>query len=80
LLLHPLQRLHVREIARFTAGTMNKALCCLQKAGLLEKYQVGNQLQFCANVQHPVFPDLSALLRKTLGLAELPADLGAPVL
>ena len=53
------------------AGTMNKALGRLQKAGLLEKYRVGNQLQFCANVQHPVFAELSALLRKTIGLADV---------
>ena len=74
LLLQPHQRLHVREIARLTgtvAGTMNKELDRLQKAGLLEKHRVGNQLQFCANLQHPVFPELSALLRKTIGLADV---------
>ncbi len=74
LLLQPQLRLHVREIARLTgtvAGTMNKELGRLQKAGLLEKYRVGNQLQFCANVQHPVFAELSALLRKTIGLADV---------
>jgi hypothetical protein len=74
LLLQPKLRLHVREIARLTgtvAGTMNKELDRLQKAGLLEKYRVGNQLQFCANVQHSVFADLSALLRKTMGLADV---------
>jgi predicted nucleotidyltransferase len=74
LLLQPQRRLHVREIARLTgtvAGTMNKELDRLQKAGLLEKHRVGNQLQFCANLQHPVFPELSALLRKTIGLADV---------
>ena len=74
LLLQPQRRLHVREIARLTgtvAGTMNKELDRLQRAGLLEKHRVGNQLQFCANPQHPVFPELSALLRKTIGLADV---------
>ena len=74
LLLQPQRRLHVREIARLTgtvAGTMNKELDRLHKAGLLEKHRVGNQLQFCANLQHPVFPELSALLRKTIGLADV---------
>lgn len=74
LLLQPQRRLHVREIARLTgtvAGTMNKELGRLHMAGLLEKHQVGNQLQFCANTQHPVFPELSALLRKTVGLADV---------
>ncbi len=62
----------MREIARLTgtvAGTMNKELDRLQKAGLLEKHRVGNQLQYGANQQQPVFPELSALLRKTIGLA-----------
>ncbi len=74
LLLQPQRRLHVREIARLTgtvAGTMNKELSRLYQAGLLEKHLVGNQHQFCANTQHPVFPELSALLRKTVGLADV---------
>jgi hypothetical protein len=50
------------------AGTMNKELDRLQKAGLLQKHRAGNQLQSCANQPHPVFPELSALLRKTIGL------------
>ncbi len=74
LLLQPQRRLHVREIARLTgtvAGTMNKELDRLQRAGLLERHSVGNQLQYCANPAHPVFAELSALLRKTIGLADV---------
>lgn len=74
LLLQPQRRLHVREIARLTgtvAGTMNKELDRLHRAGLLEKHRVGNQLQFCANTQNLVFSELSALLRKTIGLADV---------
>lgn len=74
LLLQPERRLHVREIARLTqavAGTMSKELDRLHKAGLLERHRVGNQVQFCANQLHPVYPELSGLLRKTIGLADL---------
>lgn len=74
LLLRPERPLHVREIARMTAtsaGTMAKELDQLQRAGILEKLQVGNQVQFSANTNHPVFPELSALLRKTVGLADV---------
>jgi predicted nucleotidyltransferase len=74
LLLRPDRPLHVREIARMTAtsaGTMAKELDQLQRAGILEKLQVGNQVQFSANTNHPVFPELSALLRKTVGLADV---------
>lgn len=74
LLLQPERRLHVREIARLTqavAGTMSKELDRLHKAGLLERHRVGNQVHFCANQQHPVYPELSGLLRKTIGLADV---------
>ena len=74
LLLQPQQSLHVREIARLTgtvAGTMSKELAKLNKAGLLLQHRVGNQVRFSANVQHPVYLELSALLRKTLGLADV---------
>ena len=47
---------------------MNKELDRLQNTGLLQKHRVGNQLQSRANQQQPVFPELSALLRKTMGL------------
>ncbi|MES2944771.1 MAG: nucleotidyltransferase domain-containing protein [Pseudomonadota bacterium] len=74
LLLRPERSLHVREIARLTgtvAGTMSKELARLNQAGLLLQHRVGNQVRFSANVQHPVYPELSALLRKTLGLADV---------
>lgn len=74
LLLQPGRWLHLREISRLTdstAGTMKKELDRLHSASLLEKRRVGNQLQFTANLQHPVFPELSALLRKTVGLADV---------
>lgn len=74
LLLQPQRRLHVREIARLTntvAGTMGKELDRLHKSGLLLQHRVGNQVQFSANQQHPVFPELGALLRKTIGLADV---------
>ena len=77
LFLSPERRLHVREISRLTdasPGTMAKELGQLNRAGLLVKHKVGNQVQFSANEQHPVFPELSGLLRKTIGLADVLAD------
>lgn len=50
---------------------MSKELARLHKAGLLEQHRVGNQVQFSANRQHPVYPELSALLSKTIGLADV---------
>jgi predicted nucleotidyltransferase len=74
LLLQPQRQLHVREVARLThtaAGTMGKELDRLYQAGLLLRNSVGNQVQFSANPHHPVYPELSALLRKTIGLSDV---------
>lgn len=57
---------------------MKKELDHLHGAGLHEKRRIGNQLQFTANSQHPVFQELSALLRKTVGLADVLARALAP--
>ena len=58
---------------------MAKELDQLHRAGLLDRHQVGNQVQFCANAKHPVFPELSGLLRKTVGLADVLVGALAPV-
>lgn len=82
LLLHPERTLHVREIARLAgapAGTMHKELERLSEVGLLKKARVGNQVQFNANRNHPVFGELVSLLRKTVGLADILIDALAPL-
>ena len=74
LLLHPERSLHVREIARLTgttAGTLNKELTRLHEAGLLDRERVGNQVQYSANRSHPIYSELAAILRKTVGLADV---------
>jgi predicted nucleotidyltransferase len=74
LLLHPEQKLHVREISRLTgttAGTMNKELSRLHEAGLLDRERVGNQLRYSANRSHQIYPELTGILRKTVGLADV---------
>jgi predicted nucleotidyltransferase len=77
LMLRPERRLHLREIARLTGtqpGTMAKELQRLHEAGLLTRERVGNQVRFGGNVAHPVFGELAALLRKTVGVADVLAD------
>lgn len=74
LLLKPNEQFHAREIARLSGaspGAMAKELDQLQRAGLLTRAAVGNQARYSANMQHPVFPELSALLKKTVGLADV---------
>ena len=74
LMLNPQRWLHLRELARLTGaspGTLKKELDALTSVGLLKLQKVGNQTQFSANSEHPVFPELSALVRKTTGLRDV---------
>ncbi len=72
--MRPGQQIHLRELARVSGaapGTLKRALDALcDDAGLLRAERVGNQLRFCANTAHPVFPELQAWIRKTRGLAD----------
>jgi predicted nucleotidyltransferase len=77
LMLHPERALHVREIARRTAtaaGTLNKELARLHRAGLLAREAVGNQVRYSANRESPIYQELSGILRKTVGLADVLAE------
>ena len=77
LLLHPDERYHVREIARLTstvAGTLHKELARQAQAGLLIKESVGNQVQYRANTNCPIYEELASILRKTSGVVDVLAD------
>lgn len=74
LLMQPDAQMHLREIARQTQcapGTLKKELDALCRVGLLTSERVGNQVQFQANRNHPVFTDLQALICKTTGLPDV---------
>jgi predicted nucleotidyltransferase len=83
LLLHPDESYHVREIARLTgtvAGTLHKELTRLADAGILQKEVTGNQVFYRANRDCVIFDELSSILRKTSGLADVLKEALAPVL
>lgn len=82
LLLNPDKRYHVREIARITgtvAGTLHKELARLAEAGILARQNVGNQVQYFADKNCPIFDELASILRKTSGLVEVLANALAPL-
>ena len=65
--------IHLRELARLVdgvAGTLKKEMDALVAVGLLRTQRVGNQTQFRANPDHPVYPKLAALIKKSIGLAD----------
>jgi predicted nucleotidyltransferase len=74
LLLHPEASLHVRELARLTgthAGSLHRELRALAELGLLVRQEIGRQVHYRANTQSPVFDELTGLLRKTAGVADI---------
>ena len=74
LLLQPDESQHGREIARRTglpAGTLTRELKRLAGVGLLTQEKRGNQTLYRANRASPIFAELSGILRKTSGLADV---------
>jgi DNA-binding transcriptional ArsR family regulator len=81
LLLRPDEALHGREIARRTglpAGTLTRELKRLTDVGLLKREKRGNQQVYSADTSCPVFNELSGILRKTSGLADVLAEALVP--
>ncbi len=77
LLLRPDQSYHVREIARLTGtvpGTLHKELSKLAEADVLKKSSRGNQVSYQANRDCLIFEELSSILRKTSGIADILVD------
>jgi predicted nucleotidyltransferase len=73
LLLHDAP-LHVREIARLSgvpAGSLHRELRAMAEAGLLLRVRAGNQVHYRPNREHPIYPELAGIFRKTVGLADI---------
>jgi len=74
LLTSPQQSWHLRDIARktgFALGTVQRELAGLAQAEIVLKRKDGNRMYYQANRSCPIFPELSGLLRKTAGLADI---------
>ncbi len=68
---HPERSFHLSELRRLTglaSASLQRELNRLAKAGLINSERAGNLRRFQANPQSPVFDELSALVRKTLGV------------
>jgi predicted nucleotidyltransferase len=74
LLTAPDQRWHLRDIARRTGcalGTVQRELAGLTAAQIVVCNKDGNRTYYRPNQSSPLFPDLSGLIRKTAGLADV---------
>lgn len=67
---HPERAFHLNELRRLTglgSASLQRELNRLANAGLVNTQAVGNLRRFQANPQSPVYAELVALTRKTLG-------------
>jgi len=77
LLLRPDERFHVRELGRmtgFSPGSIHRELRIMAESGLLLRERVGSQVFYQANRVCPIYADLAAIFRKTIGLAHILKD------
>ena len=73
LMLNPGDRRYLREVASLTHQPLQAAqreLARLEAAGLLTATIEGNRKYYEANRESPIFPELKALLLKTVGLGD----------
>lgn len=74
LLTDPAKRWYLRDIERRTGlaiGTVRRELTGLADAEIITKIKDGNRTYYQANTDCPFLPELSGLLRKTAGLADV---------
>ena len=67
---HPDQSFYVRQIARqvgISVGSVQRELEKLAQVGLIVRSESGNQVFYQANPNSPVFPEIRALVAKTVG-------------
>jgi predicted nucleotidyltransferase len=70
----PERSYHLNELRRLTglgSASLQRELGKLAQAGLVRSEKVGNLRVFQANTESPVYEELAALTRKTLGLQPL---------
>lgn len=73
---------HLNELRRLTglgSASLQRELGKLATAGLVRSEKVGNLRRFQANTESPVYEELAALTRKTLGAQPLLQEALAPM-
>lgn len=72
---HPDESFYYRQITRqlggVSVGTLQRELDTLSQLGLIDRSTVGKQVFYRANRNHPVFPELRALVAKTVGAIQV---------
>ena len=79
----PERAFHLNELRRLTglgSASLQRELNRLAAAGLVDSQPVANMRRFQANAQSPVFAELVALTRKTLGTVPVLRDALLPLM
>ena len=80
---HPDEFFYYRRITRqlggVSVGTLQRELDTLSQLGLIDRSTVGKQVFYRANRNHPVFPELRALVAKTVGAIQVLSSALAPL-
>ena len=80
---HPDQSFYYRQITRqlteISVGTLQRELDTLSRLGLVDRKTLGKQVFYSANRNHPVFPELRALVAKTVGAIQVLREALAPI-
>ncbi|MDO9631958.1 MAG: winged helix-turn-helix domain-containing protein [Humidesulfovibrio sp.] len=74
LFLNPGVSCYLRELAKefaLSPNALKEELDSLSNAGYLEREQNGRSAYFRANTKHPFFPEISSIVRKTIGIDKL---------
>lgn len=74
LFLNPNQQAYLRELANeFTVSTsqVSEELQQLSQAGLLKSNKAGRQINYHADTEHPLFPELQSMVKKALGMDQI---------
>ncbi len=74
LFLNPGVSCYIRELATefdVSPNAIKTEMESLSSVGYLEKTQRGRSIFFQANTKHPFFPEISSIVRKTLGIDKL---------
>jgi len=77
LFLNPEVSCYLRELAKefaLSPNALKEELDSLAGAGYLEREQSGRSIYFRANKKHPFFPEISSIVRKSLGIDQLLDD------
>lgn len=74
LFLNPDQQSYLRELANdfsVSPSQVSGELQQLSVAGLLKSNKLGRQINYRANTEHPLFPELQSMVNKALGMDQI---------